>query len=272
MNAPAVDTPRRSFVDQVMGMPVSVLVRGPAARTDELADVVARVHAELHEVDRRFSTWRPDSAVSRLRRQELPPDDVPADVQEVLRRCDDARQRTGGWFDASLPDADGVRRTDPTGLVKGWAVERAARHLAALEGHDWLVNAGGDVVAQARYGAPWRVGVEDPRDRSRVLARLPLVSGGVATSGSAARGPHVVDPRTGAPAAALLSATVVGPSLCEADVQATAAFAQGPASIERLEALPGYEALLVHLDGHVARTTGPSTAAPDAVRPAAGAR
>jgi thiamine biosynthesis lipoprotein len=144
---------------------------------------------------------------------------------------------------------------DPSGLVKGWAVERAARVLDALPEVDWLVNAGGDVLARASHGPAWRVAIEDPRDRQKVLCVLPVEAGAVATSGTAARGQHILDPRTGQPAADhLLSASVLGPTLTWSDVLATAAFVEGPAVLSRIAALPDYEAVLVLPDGALAAT------------------
>ena len=250
----ATAVPRRSVVEQVMGLPVSVLVRGADARSDETARVAARVHAELRAVDALFSTWRPDSEISRIGRGELAVERAHLDVQQVLRDAERWRELTEGWFDVHLTGPDGAHRLDPSGLVKGWAVERAARHLDDLP-DDWVVNAGGDVVVRAA-GPAWRVGVEDPRNRSSVLAVVPLATGAVATSGVAARGQHVQDPRTGAPASGLLSVTVTGPSLCTADVLATAALAEGPAGLARLEAMPGYEAMQVLPDGRLQTTSG----------------
>ena len=150
---------------------------------------------------------------------------------------------------------------DPSGLVKGWAVERAAAALAGLGGVDWLVNAGGDVLGRghARAGlAGRRRGPARPHAGCSASCRCG--TGAVATSGTAARGRHLLDPRTGRPVPDhLLSATVVGPSLTWADVLATAAFVEGPAALDRVAALPGYEALLVlarrpaHGDGRAAR-------------------
>ncbi len=240
-----------------MGLPVSVTVRGPGARGDHPDAVVRELFAELHRADRAFSTYRADSETSLLRIGALAPRLVSPAMREVLDLCAQARTLTGGLFDADVPQPDGRRLFDPSGLVKGWAVERAARGLEALDGLDWLVNAGGDVLGRAGHGPDWRVAVEDPRDRTRLLCVLPLRSGAVATSGTAARGRHITDPRTGLPAAEhLLSATVIGPSLTWADVLATAAFVEGPAGLCRVADLPGYEALLVDRDG-VVTGTGP---------------
>jgi thiamine biosynthesis lipoprotein len=252
---------RLVHVEQVMGMPVSIHVRGPQARVDPaVRAAVDLVVADLHEVDATFSTYKADSAVSRVRRRELTLDKAPDAVREVAALCRQAADRCDGWFAGWLPDGPRGRRLfEPTGLVKGWAVEAACRRLAgALPGHDVLVDAGGDVALQCnRTDTPdWTVGIEDPRDRSRLLATLPLRSGGVATSGSAARGAHVIDPRTGEPGGAgLLSVTVAGPSLTWADVYATAAFARGRDCDRWLATLTRHVALIVGEDGPMTTIT-----------------
>jgi thiamine biosynthesis lipoprotein len=259
---------RRVHIEHVMGMPVSIHVRGPAARTHEdVQAAVARAVAMLHGVDGLFSTYRADSAVTRIRRGELVVEDAPADVREVARLCVQARDRTEGWFDGWLPDAPcGPRLFEPTGLVKGWAVERVCRQLAgALRGYDVLVDAGGDVaLACARTDTPaWTVGVEDPRERRHLLATLELRAGGVATSGSAARGAHVLDPRTGEPGGqGLLAVTVVGPSMMDADVDATAAFARGTGCEAWLAGRPDTVALVVPTEGDPRTVRGPVRASP----------
>jgi len=145
----------------------------------------------------------------------------------------------------------------PTGLVKGWAVERATRALDRPARHSVLVNAGDDIMAQGNGttqgddGKPWRVGIEDPADRSRILAVVPLRSGGVATSGTAARGEHLVDPRTGGPRTGLRSVSVTGPSLMWADIWATAAFVAGSAALDVLRGRDGHPGVLVDTAGTV---------------------
>jgi thiamine biosynthesis lipoprotein len=257
---PTGGEPRRSWVEHVMGMPVSVHARGPGARGGAADAAVRLLLADLHAADARFSTYRPDSEVNRLARGETTLDACSDDLREVHRLCRTALERTGGWFDAwaAVPGARGV--FDPTGLVKTWAVARAARRLAdpALATVSFAVVAGGDVLVRAAAGQEatgvrWRVGVEDPRDRSRVLATLTLADGGVATSGSAARGAHVVDPFTGQPAAGVLAATVVAPSLLWADVWATAAVARGASAVGWTQTLSGTSGMLVLTDGTVHR-------------------
>jgi thiamine biosynthesis lipoprotein len=254
--------PRRAIVEQVMGMPISIHARGPGADDNAVESAIGAGLAGLRHVDEVFSTWRPDSPVSRLRRGEITLERCPDEVATVLDLCEQARQQTGGWFDAELDDGTGTRRLDPTGLVKGWAVEQAlltivaALRSAGLDRVDVCLNAGGDVAVHRADGSarPWLIGVEDPADRSRLIAAVPLDRGGLATSGNAARGAHIIDPFTGRRVHRKGSVSVYGPSLMWADVYATAAFARGPGCADWLVKLPGWPwegwaAIVVGADG-----------------------
>lgn len=248
------DLHHKAFVQQIMGMPISVQVRGPGARGVAVRRACDSLFAELRRADDVFSTYRPDSQISRLQRGELALTDADSAVREVHRLCETALERTGGLFDAwaAVPGSPGV--FDPTGLVKTWALTRAARPLLEVPGIRVAIGAGGDILVRGGdEDHPWQIGIEDPRDRSRVLATVPLHDGGIATSGTAARGGHVLDPRTGEPSFGLLSATVIGPSLLWADVFATAAVALGAAAVDWVDGLPGTSGLLVLSDGTVHR-------------------
>jgi thiamine biosynthesis lipoprotein len=241
---------RTRHVEHVMGTAFSFDVRWPEA-TDRhaAADAVAAAVGWLHWVDATFSTYRPDSAISRLARGETRPDDRPAEVGEVLGACAQVERTSRGAFSATAAGA-----LDPSGYVKGWAVERAVAHLRLAGAEAAAVNGGGDVRA---FGpVPWRVGISDPRVRGRLLAAVEVADGAVATSGSAERGRHVTDPRTGRPAAGLLAVTLVGPDLALADAYATAALVLGDGAAEWVCGLAGYEALGVRPDGSAWTTPG----------------
>ena len=249
VSASAPDPGHRAWVEHLMGMPVSVHARGAGARAPEVDAAVQEVFAELRRLEAIFSTYRPDSEISRLQRGSLSLEEASDVVREVHRLCVTARERTRGAFDAwrAVPDEPGL--FDPTGLVKGWAIARASAVLEGL-GPSMAVDAGGDlVVVPGDEPYTWTVGIEDPADRTRVLARVALADGAVATSGTAARGLHITDPRTGRPATTLASATVVGPSLLWADVFATAAVALGEDARAFVEGLHGTSGLLVLPDG-----------------------
>lgn len=238
-------------IEEVMGIPVVVEYtpsRGaPAA--------VERAFRWLHGVDATFSTYDPDSEVSRLNRGELALEHASVAVRRVLSRCESIKRETDGYFDIAATAGDGV---DPSGYVKGWAVQMAGEVLRRGGVESWFVNAGGDVRVE---GGPdgedcWRVGVQHPTERLGVAAVLSLDGGAVATSGAYERGAHVLDPHTGAPPSGVLSVTIVGPDLGVADAYATAAFAMGAGGARWAAALPGHGAIVIFEDETIAYSAG----------------
>ncbi|MGW1744037.1 FAD:protein FMN transferase [Streptomyces sp. NPDC002092] len=232
-------------IEHVMGFPVSLRVDDE----DVPESAAEAVFAWLHEVDARFSPFKPDSEVSRHGRGELASHELSADLVEVLDLCEHYRIATGGAFDVRLPG----RGLDPCAVVKGWSVQRAAGLLKAAGARRFLLNAGGDVVAA---GGPWRVGVRHPEHADKLCTVLELTEGAVATSARYERGDHIIDGRTGLPATGLQSLTVVAATLTEADSVATAAFALGAQGIEWAASLPGCEVFAVDAGSQVLRTQG----------------
>jgi thiamine biosynthesis lipoprotein len=239
------------YVGHVMGMPISLAMRGRHAADDDGRAAWAQAMTVLRAVDRVFSTYRAESVISRLGRGELALAACPPEVAEVLELGEAARRESGGAFSVYRAGADGRVTLDPSGVVKGWAAERAAAALRALAATDFCLSAGGDLVCRTVNPAapPWRIGIEDPRDPRRLVAVVPVQTGAVATSGSAHRGRHVVDARTGRPPSDIASVTVVAASLTVADVDATAAYAQGRDAAAWLQARPGRTGLVVWADG-----------------------
>ena len=233
-------TPAR-YVEHVMGLPISLALRGRHAGDARGRDAWAAALAVLREADRVFSTYSADSVISRLGRGELDIAACPPEVAEVLALGAAAEHDSGGAFAVHRSGA-----LDPSGVVKGWAAERAAAHLAGLPDTDFCLSAGGDITCRTLDpdAAPWRIGIEDPRDPRGLVAVVPLHTGAVATSGTARRGAHIVDARTGRPPDGVASVTVVGDSLTAVDIDATAAFALGPDG-ERWLAGRGHRSVLV---------------------------
>jgi thiamine biosynthesis lipoprotein len=213
-----------------------------------LTAMIDDVCAWLHEVDARFSTYRPDSEVNRFQRRELALADCSADLRHVLDACADLWRDTDGYFDAYAAGP-----LDPSGYVKGWSVEVASARLAAAGSHRHYINAGGDMRMRGLNpgGAPWRVGVRHPWEADKLSWVLTLTDAAVATSGTYERGDHVRNPRTGKPAEGLKSVTVVGPDLARADAYATAGLAMGEAGIAWLahRAAEGYDSAVITDDG-----------------------
>jgi FAD:protein FMN transferase len=234
----------------IMGMPIVLDVR------DEIEPTALEpMWDALRHADAVFSTYKEDSDISRLNRGELSLEDADPDVRDVLARCEELRVITDGYFDARRVLEHGV---DPSGLVKGWAVDRAGDILDEAGVRNYSLNAGGDIRLR---GAPlpephWRVGIQHPQVRDKIAAVVVGNDVAVATSGAYARGEHVVDPHTGRPPAGVLSVTIVGPELATADAYATAAFAMGEAGPEWTATLGLYEAMTILADGRVLLTPG----------------
>jgi FAD:protein FMN transferase len=236
-------------VEHVMGMPVVVDLRD-----DGLGErAVDEVFDWLRFVNAVFSTYREESEISRIERGELALEDAHAEGREVLDRCAELREETHGYFDARYGGA-----LDPSGLVKGWSVDRAAQILEDAGARNYAISAGGDMRLHggALPADRWRVGIQHPHERMAVAAVVETSGLAVATSGAYARGKHVRDPHTTATPSGVLSVTITGPELATADAYATAAFAMGaPLGPHWTASLPrGYEAMTILADDRVLTT------------------
>ncbi|MEU8964988.1 FAD:protein FMN transferase [Streptomyces sp. NPDC048491] len=239
-------------VEHVMGTVFSFDIRDRP--TPAIRHALTEAVRHLHRVDAVFSTYRPDSHISRLGRGDIHLDDCPPEVHEVLALCSRAARASDGYFSATPAGA-----LDPSGLVKGWATEAASRILRDAGARHTCVNGGGDLQLSVPDAdlPPWHIGIAHPL-RPGELATVVTAHHdlAVATSGTAERGPRILDPHRGAPATSLASLTVIGPRLTATDTYATAAFARGHGAREWLEALDGYEGFAVLPDGRQWRTSG----------------
>jgi len=256
-------------LENVMGTVVVIDVyaaAGAGAMDHEISRQLAEAVAVLHRADAAFSTWRPDSPVSRLRRGEITRAQAPAEVAEVLDRCAAARDLSGGWFDPwAMPGG-----FDPSGYVKGWAAQNALAAFRAGGIRGVLVNAAGDIASTGgpAEGSPFRIGITDPHSPRRLAAIIEL-TGAIATSGTYERGDHLIDPRSGRPTARAASASVTGPDLGLADALATAVAVAGDPGLALIEQVDGYEAFIVSSDGSTRYTKGFPVAALRGAAPAA---
>jgi FAD:protein FMN transferase len=243
----------------IMGMPITVAIpdREGMDRVgaffptlDAAADAVFQT---FREVDDRFSPYKEHSETSRIDRGELEPQEASGEMREVLELAEDTRRRTDGYFDVHFNG-----RFDPSGLVKGWAIWRAARILDDDSFVSFCIEAGGDIEVRGGNdeGKPWVIGIRSPFDPSLLIRRLSLTSCGIATSGTYIRGEHIWNPKTGAPANEIASLTVIGPNVYEADRFATAAFAMGARGIEFMAGLAGFEAYMVDAAATAVYTPG----------------
>ena len=234
----------------VMGMPVTVSVAGPVPE-----GALARIFEHFVATDMRFSPFKPESEVSRYGRRDIGSSDLSSDMREVLDLVGLTARQSHGYF---RPLHRGSR-FDPSGIVKGWAIEKAARQLRAEGVENFFIDAGGDIQTAGRNaeGEAWRVGIRSPFDRSQVIKVVSLSGEGIATSGNYIQGDHIFDPhRPGKPIERIVSVTVIADDVLEADRFATAAFAMGEDAIHFIEEMPELEGYVVDADGVATMTSG----------------
>lgn len=234
----------------LMGMPVAVEIVHALA-TEELLDLV---FAYFEYVDETFSTYKESSEISLLNRGILTLDQSSEDMQTIFALAEQTRRETDGHFD--------ILRNgffDPSGIVKGWAIFNAAQILRQNGYRDFYVEAGGDIQAEGRnsQGQNWRVGIRNPFNLNEIVKVLSVSDAGVATSGTYIRGQHIYNPKDGRPVDTdIVSLTIVGPNIYEADRFATAAFAMGREGLLFVERLEGFEGYMIDQHGQATFTRG----------------
>lgn len=250
-------------VEQLWGSVVGVDIRDPA-RPDTIERALDDAFGWFRRVDALFSTWRSDSEVVRLARGQLRMAEASPEVVEVLDICAVVREQSGGAYDAGFathPDVaarDGHCAIDASGVVKGWALDRAATVMARAGFVNFSLNAGGDVITRGEYepGRAWRVGIQHPWERGAVAVVVEGRDLAVATSGQYERRDHIVVPHTTTAARGLTSVTVVGRDLAYCDGYATAAVVLGRRGMEFLARMSDYEAMGITDEKTVVSTQG----------------
>lgn len=234
----------------LMGMPVTVDIDGALGSV-----LVDTIFEYFEQIDRRFSTYRTDSEISAINRGDLPVRDWSGEMMEVLALGAQTRTETGGYFDIRKPDGS----LDPSGIVKGWAIRNAAGIVQRAGISDFFIEAGGDIQSCGTNasGLDWSIGIRNPFNADEIIKVVYPRGHGVATSGTYVRGQHIYNPLgAGDPVTEIVSLTVIGSDVLEADRFATAAFAMGRDGILFLEQTPGLEGYVVDSNRRATPTSG----------------
>ncbi len=242
-----------------MGMPITVEVipatKSPTNETVSLADLIQRVFDYFVYVDEKFSTYKPESEIMQVNRNELHEGEWSDDMKLIFALAEDTKNDTNGYFD--ILNREGIY--DPSGIVKGWAILEAARLIEKAGYENYYVEAGGDIEAHGlnAEGALWRVGIRNPLKQEEIVKVVGLENCGIATSGTYIRGQHIYNPMNKrAEITDTVSLTVIGPNVYEADRFATAAFAMGKKGIEFIEEIKGLEGYIIDGKGIATMTSG----------------
>jgi FAD:protein FMN transferase len=254
----------------VMGMPVTIEIVGDSVDPAYFE----RLYSYFEHIEEVFSPFRATSETSRINRGLLRIEDSSEEMRTVVRLAEKTWVETKGYFDINR---NGV--FNPVGIVKGWAVYQASEVLRQAGVWDFYVEAGGDIQlsGDSESGDRWSVGIRDPFAPDKIVKALRLSDAGIATSGTYVRGQHIYDPTGtgGASVDEIVSVTVIGPNVYEADRFATAAFAMGREGIGFLERERGLEGYMIDKNRVATLTSGfadyvAGTAAADSEGPSAG--
>lgn len=233
----------------MMGMPITLILSG---RTDG-DTLCGMVFDYLRRVDERYSTYKPASEISLVNAGKIQPDEQSPEMQHILELCAQTSRETDGYF-----NIEHNGQLDPSGLVKGWAIQQAASLLRKAGVRDFCLSAGGDMQLSGtnESGQVWEVGIRNPLNRHEVVKKLQLTDCGVATSGTYIRDQHIYNPyMPDQPLDEILSLTVIGRSIYDADRFATAAFAMGKDGIAFIQSQPSLEGYMIDAMGNATFTS-----------------
>jgi len=217
----------------LMGMPITVEI------TDRNINkqAINKIFDYFETVDYKFSTYKKESEISHINNGIIKVTDFSNEMKEIFALSEETKKITNGYFDIETPA--GIY--DPSGIVKGWAIHNASNILKKGGFNNFYIDAGGDIQT---YGKNWKVGIRNPLNTEEIIKILELSGEGIATSGTYIRGDHIYNPKDfGGQIKDIISLTVIGPNVYEADRFATAAYAMGLNGIdfiEQMESLEGY--------------------------------
>ena len=232
-----------------MGMPVTVNVVDSRVTNEDINEIFSY----FHHIDNKFSTYKKDSEISQINRGELKESQYSTEMKKILFLSEKTKKETNGYFNINI---NGI--LDPSGIVKGYAIFEAARTLKAKGFNNFYVEIAGDIQVYGKNekNVPWKVGIQNPFDLDEIVKVVALRDKGIATSGTYIRGSHIFNPKERKPAKNIVSITVIGPNVYEADRFATAAFAMGEKGISFIEGLKGLEGYMIQKDKRAVYTSG----------------
>ena len=232
---------------------MTIIIEISDENTDEI--IFNKIFSYFEKVDKKFSTYKENSEISKINRKELAVNEWSPDMKEIFELSEETKKETNGYFDIRRPDG----KYDPSGLVKGWAILKAADLLKKEGCKNFYIDAGGDIQAFGKNdeNKPWQIGIRNPFKNKEIIKKLSIKNKGVATSGTYIRGQHIYNPKKPYETIKdIVSLTVIGPNIYEADRFATACFAMGMKGIYFIEKLPGFEGYMIDHNGVATFTSG----------------
>lgn len=235
----------------LMGMPITIEIVDPNVAEKDIEEIFNY----FKYIEDKFSVRKKTSEITKINNKEIGAGDYSEDMKTVFALAEETKIETNGYFDIVTPDG----KYDPSGLVKGWAICKAGNILKEKGFSNFYINAGGDiqVFGKNSENKAWKVGIKNPFNQKEIVKIIYLKDQGVATSGTYIRGQHIYNPKNrGQQIIDIVSMTIVGPNIYEADRFATAAFAMGRDGINFVENLEGFEGYMIDKNNIATLTSG----------------
>ncbi|MBI3260358.1 MAG: FAD:protein FMN transferase [Ignavibacteriae bacterium] len=235
----------------LMGMPITIEIVDISAGEQDINEVFSY----FKYTDEKISVYKKTSEITQINNGKIKKSDWSEDMKIVFALSKETKIKTSGYFDIMASNG----RYDPSGLVKGWAIFNASKILERRGFNNFYIEAGGDVQVRGKnqQGQNWKIGIRNPFNAKEIIKTVSVNEEGVATSGTYIRGQHIYDPKKRRePITEIISLTVIGPNIYEADRFATAAFAMAEKGIEFIENLPGFEGYVIDKNGLATMTNG----------------
>lgn len=222
-----------------MGMPITIDI----PNCDNI-EIFNEVYAEFERIDNSYSNYKPNSEVSMFTRGGITRTKLSRELKAIINACSQAEKATSGYFSAWAGGS-----FDANGYIKGWAISRAGELIEKLGYKTYCIGAGGDILA--RGNKTWKIAIQDPFEKQKIVKIVNLKNQSIATSGNYEKGFHIVNPKTKKTVNYWASTSVVGPDIIKADILATACFAMGKKARRFMEGVAGYSLVTVSKAGKV---------------------
>ena len=239
----------------MLGMPITINVVDSNVTSSD----IQKIYDYFNYVEEKFSLFKDTSEITKINEGKIKPGDYSDDMKYIFKASEETRMLSNGYFDIKKSNG----KYDTSGLVKGWAIYNAAELLKKAGFKNYSVEAGGDIQVRGKNskGESWSVGIRDPFDKTnkKIIKVVYLKKNqGIATSGTYLRGQHIYNPHDNEnkPITDIISLTVIGENIYEADRFATAAFAMGKKGISFIENMPNLEGYMIDNKGIATFTSG----------------
>ena len=226
-------------------MPITIEIIGYSKKTIE------KSYKKLEHINQLYSPYISTSELSKFWSQDQVISEMSKEFRLIYDECIKYEKLTDGYFSPFFE-----KRYNPTGFVKGWAIDQVSQIIEKDGYYDYCINLSGDMKFSSSGDKIWRVSIQNPFDKNKSIAVLALKNGAIATSGNYERGEHIKNPKDPDAISDIAGVTIVGEDIIKSDVLATAIYAMGLSKAKKfLDKEQDYQALIIDKKVNIYQTS-----------------